>query len=147
MNKFNMPPILYAEDNSLDVELTMDAFEEIHLSNRVDRVKDGQEVLDYLRYEGEFADRKKERPCLILLDNKMPRMTGIEALKYIKNDTKFRDIPIIMMASSKLERELFQSHNYEVNAYIIKPVDFGQFIYAIKNIGIFWGLWNKTADI
>lgn len=142
----NLPPILYAEDNLMDVELTMDAFAESNISNRLDLVRDGQELLDYLRYEGAYTERQKEMPCVILLDNKMPRLSGLEALKIIKSDPTFKYIPVVMMTSSKLDNDLIDSYNYGVNAYVLKPLNMEQFIVAIQNIGLFWAVFNRTIE-
>ena len=136
-------PILLAEDNPLDIELAKAAFEEIGLKNRIDIVRDGKEVLDYLKYEGAYQNRKKELPVLILLDNKMPKMTGIETLERIKTNGVLKRIPIVMMTSSKLHTDIMKSYDLGVNAYVVKPVDFDQFTQAIRDIGMFWAVWNR----
>lgn len=146
MKNNKLPPILYAEDNLMDVELTMDAFEESNIRNRLDLVRDGQELLDYLKYEGAYAQRPKEIPCVILLDNKMPRLSGLEALKIIKSDSTLKYIPVVMMTSSKLDNDLIESYNYGVNAYVLKPVKMDEFITAIQNIGLFWAVFNRTIE-
>lgn len=140
-NKFL--PILLAEDNPLDIELAKAAFEEIRLKNRIDIVRDGKEVLDYLNYQGIYQNRKEELPALILLDNKMPKMNGIETLEHIKKDDKLKHIPIVMMTSSRLHTDIIKSYDLGVNAYVVKPVDFDQFTQAIRDIGMFWAVWNK----
>lgn len=139
-------PVLYAEDNDNDVELTLTAFEQCRLNNRIDVVRDGVEVLDYLYYRGKFANRPVETPVVILLDNKMPRMDGIEVLKIIKADPKLKTIPVVMLTASTLERDMLDSYQLGVNAYVVKPVDFIDFISAVKNLGIFWAMINKTVD-
>ena len=139
-----IPPILYAEDNLNDIELTMAAFKECNLQNRVDVVKDGRQVLDYLNYEGKFKNRAEERPVVILLDIKMPKMDGIQVLKILKSDETLKTIPVVMLTSSSMEKDLVESYNLGVNAYVVKPVDFLEFLEAVKKIGSFWALVNKT---
>ncbi|MCX6285256.1 MAG: response regulator [Bacteroidetes bacterium] len=139
-----IPPILYAEDNENDIELTLAAFKECNLQNRVDVVRDGQQVLDYLNYTGKFKDRPEERPVVILLDIKMPKMDGIQVLKIIKSDETLKTIPVVMLTSSSMDNDLVESYNLGVNAYVVKPVDFMEFLEAVKKIGSFWALVNKT---
>ncbi|MCK9220411.1 MAG: response regulator [Bacteroidales bacterium] len=140
-----IPPILYAEDNENDVELTLTAFRECKLQNRIDVVYDGQQVIDYLTYHGKFNDRPEEKPVVILLDIKMPKMDGIQALKIIKSDENLKTIPVVMLTSSSMEKDLIESYNLGVNAYVVKPVDFTEFLEAVKKIGFFWALINKTV--
>jgi CheY-like chemotaxis protein len=139
-----LPNILYAEDNENDIELTLEAFKQCKLQNRVDIVRDGQQVIDYLKYENEFKNREKEKPVLILLDIKMPKYDGIQVLKYLKSDPELKTIPVVMLTSSSIERDLVESYKLGVNAYVIKPVDFDDFIEAVKKIGSFWALLNRT---
>ncbi len=141
----NIPPILYAEDNDNDIELTLAAFKECGLKNRIDVVRDGQEVLDYLNYEGIYADREKENPLLILLDIKMPKLDGIQALKEIKSNKELKAIPVVMLTASSMERDRIATYNLGVNAYVVKPIDFVEFIDAVKSIGAFWVFVNKTV--
>jgi len=138
------PPVLYAEDNENDIELTLTAFRECNLKNRIDVVRDGQQVLDYLFYTGDFANRERENPIVILLDNKMPKIDGIQALKIIKSDKDLKSIPIVMLTASSMESDMVESYKLGVNAYVVKPVDFFEFITAVKSIGSFWALLNKT---
>lgn len=139
-----LPSILYAEDNENDIELTLAAFKQCNLLNRIDVVRDGQQVIDYLKYEGEFKSREKEKPVVILLDIKMPKLDGIQALKIIKSDTDLKTIPVVMLTSSSIETDLVKSYNLGANAYVVKPVDFDDFIEAVKKIGSFWALLNRT---
>ncbi len=139
-----LPPILYAEDNENDVELTLEAFKQCKLQNRIDVVRDGQQVLDYLNYESSYQNREKEKPVVILLDIKMPKLDGIEALKIIKDDPALKTIPVVMLTSSTIENDLVESYNLGANAYVVKPVDFNDFIDAVRKIGSFWALLNKT---
>jgi CheY-like chemotaxis protein len=138
-------PILYAEDNDNDVELTLAAFKECSLRNRIDVVKDGQELIDYLTYQGKYLNREKERPIVILLDIKMPKLDGLEALRIVKSDPNLKCIPVVMLTSSSMEKDLVESYKLGANAYIVKPIDFVEFMDSVKNIGIFWALLNKTV--
>jgi CheY-like chemotaxis protein len=139
----NLRTILLAEDNPKDVELTLEALSEHNLANHVVAVKDGVETMEYLRYEGNYKNRKQGNPAVILLDIKMPRMDGIEVLKAIRGDDKLKTIPIVILTSSREESDLIKSYEIGVNAYVVKPVDFKDFIDAVKQIGIFWALMNE----
>lgn len=138
-------PILYAEDNDNDIELTLAAFRECNLKNRIDVVKDGQEVIDYLTYQSKYNNREKEHPVVVLLDIKMPRVDGLQALKFIKENSDLKHIPVVMLTSSSMEKDLIESYELGANAYVIKPIDFIEFMDSVKNIGAFWALINKTA--
>jgi CheY-like chemotaxis protein len=135
--------ILLAEDDPKDVELILEAMAENNLANQVVVVKDGVEAMDYLHCEGKFSNRKPETPVVVLLDIKMPRMGGIEVLRKIREDTKLKRIPVIMLTSSREETDLNQSYDLGVNAYVVKPVNFQQFINAVKQIGGFWAVLNE----
>lgn len=135
--------ILLAEDNPKDIELTMEALEENNLVNQIDVVRDGVEALEYLRCEGDFINRKGGNPAFILLDIKMPRMDGIELLGIIRSDPKLKMIPVVILSSSREEQDLITSYNLGVNAYVVKPVNFNQFMEAVKQIGIFWAVLNE----
>lgn len=135
--------ILLAEDNPQDVELTLEALREQNLANRVIAVKDGVEVLEYLNYEGQFKNRKKGKPAVLLLDIKMPRMDGIEVLEAIRSDKRFKTIPVVILTSSREEPDLVKCYQLGVNAYVVKPVNFKDFIDAVKHIGIFWAILNE----
>jgi CheY-like chemotaxis protein len=139
----NLKTILYAEDNPKDVELTLEALSEHNLVNRVVVVNDGVEAMEYLRYEGKFKNREKGNPGVILLDIKMPRMDGIEVVQAIRNDKLLNTIPIVMLTSSREEPDLKKCYDLGVNAYVVKPVDFKDFIYAVKQVGVFWALINE----
>jgi|SRR5664280_349200 len=139
----NLRTILLAEDNSKDVELTIEALSEHNLANHVVVVKDGVEAMEYLRYEGNYKQRKYENPAVLLLDIKMPRMDGIEVLKAIRSNDKLKTIPVVILTSSREESDLIKSYELGVNAYVVKPVNFKDFIEAIKQIGIFWALLNE----
>lgn len=135
--------ILLAEDNPKDVELTIEALAEHNLANQVVTVKDGVEAMEYLKYEGNYKQRNPGRPAVILLDIKMPRMDGIEVLKAIRSDDKLKTIPVVILTSSREEPDLKKCYELGVNAYVVKPVNFKDFIDAVKEIGIFWALINE----
>jgi CheY-like chemotaxis protein len=135
--------ILLAEDNQNDVDLTILALSEFNLANNIDVVNDGVEVLEYLKSTGKFKDRKPGKPAVILLDLKMPRMDGIEVLRVIKNDPVLKVIPVVMLTSSREENDVVQSYELGVNAYVVKPVDFSQFVEAVKQLGAFWAVLNE----
>ena len=135
--------ILLAEDNPKDVELTLEAMAENNLANQVVVVKDGVEALEYLRCEGKHKFRKGGNPALILLDIKMPRMDGIEVLRHIRSDAALKRIPVVVLTSSREEKDLINTYDLGVNAYVVKPVRFQQFIEAVKQIGAFWAVLNE----
>ncbi len=138
--------ILLVEDNPKDVELTLEALEEYNLANRVVKVKDGVEAIEYLRYEKEYENRPRENPAVILLDIKMPRMDGMEVLRAIRNDENLKTIPIVMLTSSREEPDLTMCYKLGVNAYVVKPVNFNDFVYAVKQVGVFWALVNELPS-
>ena len=135
--------ILFAEDNPKDIELTLEALAEHNLANQVVVVRDGVETLEYLRCEGKYKLRKPGLPAVLLLDIKMPRMDGIEVLRNIRSDPALKILPIVMLTSSREEQDLIKSYELGVNAYVVKPVDFKDFIEAVKQIGVFWAVINE----
>jgi len=135
--------ILLAEDNLDDIELTLRVLAEYHLANKVDVVRDGVEALDYLFRRGRFADRPPGNPALLLLDNKMPRVDGLEVVRRVKADERLKTIPVVMLTSSREQGDLFKSYELGVNAYVIKPVDFYDFVNAVRELGGFWGIVNE----
>lgn len=135
--------ILLAEDNPNDVELTLAALQECRLTNEVEVVRDGAEALDYIYQRGDFAGRSNGLPGVILLDLKMPRVDGIEVLRQIKSDPALRQIPVVMLTSSREEKDLVMSYDLGVNAFVVKPVDFAQFVEAIRTLGVFWAIVNE----
>ena len=135
--------ILLAEDNPNDVELTIEALTDNNLANNVIAVSDGVEVMEYLRYEGNYKLRKRGMPAVLLLDIKMPRMDGIEVLESIRGDDKLKMLPVVMLTSSREEPDLKKCYALGVNAYVVKPVNFKGFLDAVKHIGIFWALLNE----
>ena len=138
-----MKRILLAEDNENDVELTLSALKECHLSNEVEVVRDGAEALDCIYQRGKYSGRGDCLPCVILLDLKMPRVDGLEVLRQIKSDPALRHIPVVMLTSSREEKDLVQSYDLGVNAFVVKPVDFDQFLKAIRALGMFWVIVNE----
>jgi CheY-like chemotaxis protein len=136
--------ILLVEDSPYDVELTLEALGEYNLANSVEVAVDGEEALDYLFRRGKFADRPEGHPVVILLDLKLPKVDGLEVLKKIKTDERLRQIPVVILSSSSEETDLTECYDLGVNAYVVKPVDFPGFIEAVKGLGLFWAIINKT---
>jgi len=141
-----MKQILLVEDNLNDVELTIEALKANNILNPIDVAEDGEKALDYLHKKAEFSNRTSGNPILILLDIKMPKIDGLEVLKEIKSDPKLQLIPVVILSSSKEEQDLLKSYKLGVNAYVVKPVEFEEFVTAVKNIGIFWILVNQNID-
>ena len=135
--------ILLVEDSEQDVELTLAALEGHHVANEVDIARDGAEALDFLYRRGAFADRISELPVVILLDLKMPRVDGLEVLRQIKADPDLKKIPVVMLTSSREEQDLIRSYELGVNAYVVKPVNFQQFMESVKQLGCFWAVINE----
>jgi CheY-like chemotaxis protein len=135
--------ILIVEDDPRDVELTLTALEEYNLANEVVVTRDGEEALDYLYCRGNFAARSGENPAVLLLDLKLPKVDGLEVLRQIKSDEKFKIIPVVVLTSSHEEKDMVASYRLGVNAYVVKPVDFHEFVNAIKELGIFWAVINE----
>jgi CheY-like chemotaxis protein len=137
--------ILLAEDNENDVELTLTALQECRLSNEVEVVRDGAEALDYIYQRGQYSGQGNCLPCVILLDLKMPRVDGLEVLRQIKSDPALWHIPVVMLTSSREEKDLILSYNLGVNAFVVKPVNFDQFLQAIRALGMFWAIVNEPS--
>jgi CheY-like chemotaxis protein len=135
--------ILLAEDNPRDVELTLAALAERNLANEVVVVRDGEEALDYLSRGGRFSRRAEGHPAVVLLDLKMPRVDGLDVLRRIKTDGALKAIPVVMLTSSREERDLVESYRLGANAYVVKPVDFDQFMAAVAQLGAFWAILNE----
>ncbi len=135
--------ILLAEDDPKDVELTLSALTEYHLANEIQIAGDGVEALDYLYRRGAFASRPEGNPVALLLDLKMPRLDGLQVLRQVKADERLRLIPIVVLTSSREDRDLEECYHLGVNAYVVKPVRFAEFVEAIKRIGVFWALINE----
>ena len=135
--------ILVVEDDPNDVELTLIALGEYHLANEVVVTRDGQQALDYLYCRGEFHTRSNENPAVMLLDLKLPRVDGLEVLQQIKTDESLKMIPVVVLTSSHEEKDKMRSYKFGVNAYVVKPVDFHEFVNAVKELGIFWAVVNE----
>jgi CheY-like chemotaxis protein len=139
----NLGRILLVEDDPKDVELTLTALEEYKLANEVVVTRDGEEALDYLYRRGNFTTRSTDNPAVLLLDLKLPKVDGLEVLQQIKADAKLKLIPVVVLTSSHEERDMVTSYKLGVNAYVVKPVDFHEFVNAVKELGIFWALVNE----
>lgn len=135
--------ILLAEDDPRDVELTLAALAANHLANEVVVAHDGAEALDYLTGRGRFAGRPDGNPAAVLLDIKMPKVDGLEVLRRMRSDPGLRMIPVVMLTSSREEQDLVESYRIGVNAYVVKPVGFQEFVDAVKTLGLFWGVINE----
>ena len=135
--------ILLVEDSEADIELTLAALAGHRLANEVVVVRDGTEALDYLLKQGAYAGRGGGNPAVVLLDLKMPRMDGLEVLARVKSDPALRSVPVVMLTSSREEKDLVESYRLGVNAYVVKPVDFTQFVSAIEKVGMFWAVINQ----
>jgi CheY-like chemotaxis protein len=141
----NEVEILLVEDNPDDAELAIRALKSYDLANKLIWVKDGVEALDFIFAQGKYADRSVEDvPKLVLLDLKLPRVNGLEVLEKIKSDKRTKIIPVVVLTSSSEERDIVTSYNLGINSYILKPVDFDKFIDAVKEVGLYWLLLNKT---
>jgi len=137
--------ILLVEDNPNDVELTMRALQKNNLDNRVFVVKDGAEALDFIFGTGTYSKRRLDKmPKVILLDLKLPKVDGIEVLRKIKADAGARNIPVVMLTSSQEARDVGEAYKLGVNSYIVKPVDFSNFVHAVSELGIYWSILNKV---
>jgi CheY-like chemotaxis protein len=136
-------PILLAEDNPKDVELTLAALADYNLANQVTVVRDGVEALEYLRREGEYRSRMAGSPAVVILDIKMPRMDGLEVLRAIRADPALKATPIVMLTSSREEQDVVRSYELGINAYVVKPVRFSEFVEAVKHIGVLWAILNE----
>ncbi|MFZ0825807.1 MAG: response regulator [Verrucomicrobiia bacterium] len=139
----NIKNILLVEDDPRDVELTLAALEEYHLANKVAVVDNGAEALDYLYCRGKFKTRAGGNPILVLLDLKMPKVSGLEVLKTIKADKDLKAIPVVVLSSSRETPDLVECYQHGVNAYVVKPVDFAEFMKAVKQLGVFWAAINE----
>src|SRR6202023_2504956 len=135
--------ILMVEDDPRDVELTLTALEDYNLANEVVVAREGEEALHYLYSRGTFTPRSNGNPAVLLLDLKLPKVDGLEVLQQIKSDEKLKMIPVVVLTSSHEERDMVTSYKLGVNAYVVKPVDFHEFVNAVKELGVFWALINE----
>jgi DNA-binding response OmpR family regulator len=139
----NLGRFLLVEDDPRDVELTLTALEEYKLANEVMVARDGKEALDYLYCRGEFSTRSGGNPAVMLLDLKLPKVDGLEVLQQIRSDERLKMIPVVMLTSSHEEKDVVRSYKLGVNAYVVKPVDFHEFVNAVRELGVFWALINQ----
>jgi DNA-binding response OmpR family regulator len=135
--------ILMVEDDAKDVELSLTALEEYNLANEVVVARDGEEALDYLYCRGKFNARPDGHPAVLLLDLKLPKVNGLEVLQQIRSDEKLKMIPVVVLTSSHEEKDMVASYKLGVNAYVVKPVDFHEFVNAVKELGVFWAIINE----
>lgn len=135
--------IVLVEDDARDVALTLSALEEIQLESEVLVLRDGQQALDYLLREGEYLHRRGGQPAVVLLDLKLPRVDGLEVLARVKSHADLRRTPVVMLTSSREEIDLARSYNLGVNAYVVKPVQFPDFVAALRELGLFWAIVNQ----
>jgi len=138
-----LKPILLIEDNPKDLELTLVALEKSQLANDVIIARDGEEALDYLFCQGKHSDRTRGNPAVVLLDLKLPKVDGLQVLERIKTHADLQHVPVVMLTSSREERDLVKSYQLGVNAYVVKPVDFQEFVAAIADLGVFWAVLNE----
>lgn len=138
-----LKPILLVEDNPKDLELTLIAFEKSQLANEVIVMRDGAEALDYLYCRNGHKERVKGNPAVVLLDLKLPKVDGLQVLETIKSDVSMQSVPVVVLTSSREEADLLRSYKLGVNAYVVKPVDFREFIAAIQDLGMFWAVLNE----
>jgi two-component system, response regulator len=144
----NMVEILLVEDNPDDEELTMHALKKVNLVNHIDIVRDGAEALEYIFCTGAYSGRAMENgPRLIFLDLKLPKVDGLEVLQRLKSDARTRMIPVVVLTSSREERDIVESYQFGVNSYIVKPVDFEQFMHSVGQVGLYWVLLNEPPRI
>lgn len=135
--------ILLVEDDPKDIDLTLAALGEYKLANEVIVVRDGAEALDYLHTKGNYRSRARENPAVVLLDLKLPKVDGLEVLREIRSDERLKLIPVVVLTSSREDRDMVASYKLGVNAYVVKPVDFHAFVNAVKELGVFWAVINE----
>lgn len=135
--------ILIVEDDPRDLELTLMALEDYKLANQVMVTRDGQEALDYLYCRGQFNTRSDGNPAVVMLDLKLPKVDGLEVLKQVRSDENLKMIPVVVLTSSHEEKDMMRSYKLGVNAYVVKPVDFHEFVNAVKELGVFWAVINE----
>ena len=136
--------ILIVEDNPNDLELTLRVLKQHNLANRIEVVRDGAEALEFVFHTGAYADRDPDnKPTVILLDIKLPKVDGLEVLRQIKSDERTKSIPVVLLTSSREERDIMQGYELGTNSYIVKPVDFEQFVESIRQLGVYWLVLNE----
>jgi CheY-like chemotaxis protein len=139
----NLAKILLVEDDPYDVELTLSALNENRIANGVVVARDGEEALDYLFRRGAYESREPGESAVVLLDLKLPKVSGMEVLESIKDDPQLRTLPVVVLTSSREEQDLVRSYDLGTNAYVVKPVDFQDFIEAVGQVGLFWVITNQ----
>ncbi len=148
MNETNTVEILLVEDNPQDLELTLRALQKAKISNRTQVARDGAEALDFIFCEGAYVGRRIEDvPKVILLDLKLPKFDGLDVLRRVKGDPRTRVIPVVVLTSSKEQRDVIESYHLGVNSYIVKPVNFERFAEAVKELGFYWLLLNQPPKV
>jgi CheY-like chemotaxis protein len=148
MTQKNIVEILLVEDNPRDLELTLHSLEKANLANHIQIARDGAEALEFIFAEGAHAGRRiQDTPKMILLDLKLPKVDGLEVLQRIKSDARTRAIPVVVLTSSREQRDVVESYDLGVNSYIVKPVDFEGFAAAVKEIGMYWLLLNQPPKV
>ena len=140
----NLPRILLAEDDPAGIELTLRAFQEFSLANQVAVVRDGEEALDYLYRRNAYADRVDGLPAVVLLDLKMPKLGGLDVLRHLRADPAMTLLPVVILTSSREESDWVNSYKLGASGYVVKPVDFKEFLFAVKHLGVFWALLNEA---
>ena len=147
MSDLNIVEILLVEDNPNDVELTLRALKKANISNQIHVVRDGEEATEFIFCEGKFANRRiEDTPSVILLDLKLPKIDGLEILKRIKSDPRTKSIPVIVLTSSREQKDILESYNLGTNSYIVKPVNFEQFAAAVQQLGLYWLVLNQPPN-
>ena len=146
MNKRDLRTILLVEDSMADAEMAIDALREAKLANPIVHLEDGVDCLDWLHRRGAYADRFEGDPAVILLDIKMPRMDGLEVLKQLRTEDRWKRLPVVILSSSREESDLARSWDLGVNAYVLKPVDVQQFFTAVQTLGHFWAVLNQRPE-
>ena len=137
--------ILYIEDNECDIELTLRALKKHNVANSMQIIKDGEEAMEYIFATGRYAERDiTEKPKIILLDLKLPKVGGLEILKKLKEDEHTKTIPVVVLTSSREEKDMIKSYNYGVNSYVVKPIKFESFSEAVSSLGLYWLLINES---
>ncbi len=144
MSDLNIVEILLVEDNPNDVELTLRALKKANISNQIHVVRDGEEATEFIFCEGKFTNRRiEDMPSVILLDLKLPKIDGLDILKRVKSDPRTKSIPVIVLTSSREQKDILESYNLGTNSYIVKPVNFEQFAAAVQQLGLYWLVLNQ----